>query len=341
MAAEVAAFAPGRVNLMGDHTDYAGGLALPMAVDLGTTVRGVRTGDRIELRSTDQEGTVVLALPVGDPSDVEPAWGRYVAGVAAEMPEAEGLVGAVTTTLPIGAGLSSSAALEVAVALALGFDGAPLALAHLAQRAEHRSSGVPCGLMDQLTSSCGVAGHALLIDFTTETFTPVALPGGVDIVVVHSGQDRTLTGSAYAERRASVEAAIAEVGSLVTVAPAELEAITDPVLRRRARHVVTENERVRDLADAFAAEDLPGVAELMAASQHSLRDDFGVSTDAVDDAVARLCAVPGVLGARLTGAGFGGCVVGLAHRGAVGDPSAITGRGWILRPSDGARLLAS
>ncbi len=339
--AEVAAFAPGRVNLMGDHTDYAGGLALPVAIDLGTTVRGVRSSDRVELRSTDERDPVRLALPVREPSDVEPRWGRYVAGVVGEMPGAQGLVGTVTSTLPIGAGLSSSAALEVALALALGFDGPPMELARLAQRAEHRSSGVPCGLMDQLTSSCGVVGHALLIDFATETFAAVALPAGLDIVVVHSRQDRALAGSAYAERRASVESAIARLGPLRELTAAEVDAIADPVLRRRCRHVVTENERVHDLADAFASDDLTGIEELMAASQRSLRDDFGVSTDAVDDAVARLSAVPGVLGARLTGAGFGGCVVGLAHEGALTDPSAVTGRGWIVRASEGARLLAS
>lgn len=341
MSDEVAAFVPGRVNLMGDHTDYAGGLALPMAVDLGTTVRGLRGGDRIELRSSDEESPVVLPLRLDDPDRVEPPWGRYVAGVVAELSASEGFAGTVTTTLPIGAGLSSSAALEVAVALALGFEGPAMGLARLAERAEYRSSGVPCGLMDQLTSACGVADHALLVDFTTETFAPVPLPEGLDVVVVHSGQDRTLAGSAYAERRASVEAAIAALGSLTTPPPAELADLVDPVLRRRARHVATENERVRHLVDAFTHEDLSGIAELMAASQRSLRDDFEVSTDAVDRAVARLDAVPGVLGARLTGAGFGGCVVGLAHRGAVTDPTAITGRGWILRPSDGARVIAA
>ncbi|MCU0309958.1 MAG: hypothetical protein MUE36_03335 [Acidimicrobiales bacterium] len=338
-APEVAAFAPGRVNLMGDHTDYAGGLALPMAVDLGTTVRGFRTGTRIELASSDRPEPVDLPLVVDDPTGVEPEWGRYVAGVVAEVAPATGIVGTVHSTLPVGAGLSSSAALELSVALAIGFDGPAMALARLGRRAEHRASGVPCGLMDQLASACGVAGHALLVDFTTETFVPVAVPDDLEVIVVHSGQPRALSGSAYAERRASVEAAAAEVGPLAEVGGPDVAALTDPTLRRRARHVVTENERTRAMADALTNDDAGAIGAVMSASHRSLRDDFEVSTDALDRAVDALARTPGVLGARLTGAGFGGCVVGLARRGAVTDPDSITGRGWIVRPSGGAHRL--
>ncbi|MCU1351668.1 MAG: Galactokinase, partial [Acidimicrobiales bacterium] len=250
--AAVTAVGPGRVNLIGDHTDTTGGLVLPMAIDLATTVTGRTGGDAVILRSADEPEPAVVQLDVTDPSTLDPPWARYVAGVVAELRPRQGFVGEVSTTLPIGAGLSSSAALEVAVALALGFDGSPLALAAACQRAEQRASGVPCGIMDQLASAAGLVGHALLIDCHALTVEPVALPAGVEVVVVHSGEARALAGSAYAERRAACEAAEAVVGPLRLVhEPAALDRIEDPVLRRRARHVVGENARVRAFAGAL------------------------------------------------------------------------------------------
>ncbi len=188
--------APGRVNLIGDHTDYLGGLVLPMAIHLGTTVEGEPGGDTVTLTSADQTEPAVVPLDVEDPTTVAPGWARYVAGVVAEVRPATGFTGTVTTTLPIGGGLSSSAALEVAVALALGFDGPPLALEEACQRAEQRASGVPSGIMDQLASAAGVDGHALLIDCRSLEVRPVAVPEDVEIVVVDSGEARTLVGSA-------------------------------------------------------------------------------------------------------------------------------------------------
>ncbi len=158
------AFAPGRVNLIGDHTDYAGGYVLPIAVDLGTTVELVGGGDQVELTSTHDTEPASVPLDVTDPAMLEPAWARYVGGVVAVLRPSVGGRGSVTTTLPIGAGLSSSAALEVAIALALGFRGSALELALACQRAEQLASGVPCGVMDQLASAAGVQDHALLID---------------------------------------------------------------------------------------------------------------------------------------------------------------------------------
>jgi len=330
----VRAFAPGRVNLIGEHTDYAGGLSLPLAIHLGTTVTGVRGGDRIVLRSAQQDEPVDLPLTIVDPTAVEPAWGRYVAGVIAELRPSEGFVGDVSSTVPLGAGLSSSASLELAVALALGFDGSARALAELGQRAEQVASGVPCGLMDQLASACGIAGHALLVDFTTDEVRPVPVPDGLDVVVVHSGQERRLAGSAYAERRAAVEAATAEIGPLHDATPGDVDRLADPVLRRRARHVVSENARVRAFVDALADDDRPRLGELLVASHTSLRRDFDVSTDVLDDLVDRLCATPGVWGARLTGAGFGGCVVALTEPGALDE-------GWSVRPGPGASVRSS
>ncbi len=331
---EVVAFAPGRVNLIGEYTDVVGGWCLPMAVQLGTTVRGTRGGDRVELRSADEPEPAVVPLDVDDPASVEPGWARYVAGVVAELRPDVGFAGTVTTTLPLGAGLSSSAALEVAVALALGAEAPPVDLATLCQRAEQRASGVPCGVMDQLASAAGVAGHALLLDCTTLEVQPVPIPEDVEVLAVHSGEPRALAGSAYAERRQALEAAAAEVGPLRTATPADVEAIVDPLVRRRARHAVSENERVHAFAAALTAGDAVAAGALMGESHRSLRDDFEVSTPALDALVERLCATPGVLGARLTGAGFGGCAVALCRPGTEID----LGLPWRLRPSAGASM---
>ncbi len=330
----ITAIGPGRVNLIGEYTDIVGGLVLPMAIDLCTTVSGTRGGTEVVLRSADEPAPAVVALDVADPAAAEPGWARYVAGVVAELRPAVGFTGTITTTLPVGAGLSSSAALEVAVALALGFEGSPLALAQLTQRAEQTASGVPCGIMDQLASSAGVDGFALLIDCHDLTVTPVALPPAdeVEIRVIHSGEARSLAGSAYAERRASVEEAEAALGPLRLIREASaVERLDDDVLRRRARHVINENERVRAFAAALTAGDLVGAGAAMAASHASLRDDFEVSTPGLDRLVARLSTTPSVFGARLTGAGFGGCVVALARPGTLTD-------GWLVRPGPGARL---
>jgi galactokinase len=330
----VRAFAPGRVNLIGDHTDHTGGLALPLAIDLGTTVTG-RTDDGafVRLRSSAEAEVAVVPLDVPDPSSVAPAWARYVAGVVAELRPTRGFEGEIHTTLPVGAGLSSSAALELSVALALGFAGPAAALAALGQRAEQRASGVPCGIMDQLTSATGVAGHALLIDFTTLVVEPVPVPGDLEVVVVHSGQARTLVGSAYGERRRACEEAARIIGPLRAATPADVAAIDDPVLRRRARHVVTENRRVAAFADALRSGDPAVAGALMGESHASLRDDFEVSTPALDALVARLAGRAGVYGARLTGAGFGGCAVALTEPGALDE-------GWVVSASAGAALLA-
>ena len=328
----IVARAPGRVNLIGDHTDYTGGLVLPMAIDLETTVAGERHGDVVVVTSDDAVGEVVVRRAEDDPAAVQPEWGRYVAGVVSQLRPVAGFRGTVRTTVPVGAGLSSSAALEVAVALALGFDGTTLELAQLCQRAEQVATGVPCGIMDQLASAAGVAGHALRIDCTTLAVDPVPLPEGIDVVVVHSGEPRRLAGTAYAERRSQCEAAMREIGPLRDASSADVEAIGDPLLRRRGRHVVTENARVAAFADALAAGRVDLLGELLLASHASLRDDYEVSTPALDALVTRLVATPGVLGARLTGAGFGGCVVAVAEAGTdVGD-------GWRVRAAAGASV---
>ncbi len=324
--------APGRVNLIGDHTDYTGGLVLPMAIDRWTEIVGDAEGTSIELRSADEPAPVHIHLPVSDPATVEPHWGRYVAGVAAEMRALTGFDGRVTTTIPVGAGLSSSAALEIAVALALGFEGSATDLALLCQRAEQRASGVPCGIMDQLCIAAAVEGHAVMIDCSSLDVTPVPLPDDV-AVVVRFVAHRTLAGSEYADRVAECARAEAEIGPLATAAVADTERIGDDLVRARARHVVTENQRVRDFAAALDAHDLTEAGRLMVASHDSLRDDFGTSTPVMDAAVADLVATPGVHGARMTGGGFGGCVVALVDRDAA---AAIDG--WVVRPVGAAHV---
>ncbi len=327
----IRATAPGRVNLIGDHTDYLGGLVLPMAIDLGTTVAGERGGDAVVLRSPAEPEPAVVPLDVVDPAAVEPVWARYVAGVVAEIRPNKGFTGEVTTTLPIGAGLSSSAALEVAVALALGFEGSALELAQACQRAEHRASGVPSGIMDQLAAAAGVEGHALLIDCRSLTTRPFAIPADVEIVVVDSGEARTLRTTPYAERRAQAEAAEAVVGPLRDATTLALRAIDDPVLVARARHVMTENARVWAFAEALEGGWPAEAGALMDASHASLRDDFEVSTPTLDALVDRLRSIPGVHGARLTGAGFGGCVVALTEPGVLSE-------GWVVRAAAGAAV---
>jgi galactokinase len=311
----VRAWAPGRVNLIGGHSDYTGGLVLPMAIDLGTTVTGELGGTEVVLISPLSPEPAVVPLDVSDPAAVTPGWARYVAGVVAELQPAAGLQGQVTSTLPVGAGLSSSAALEVAVALALGFEGTPLELAQVCQRAEQRASGVPCGIMDQLASAAGVEGHALRIDCTALTVASIPVPDDVEVVVVDSGQRRELATSAYAERAAACQAAAQEIGPLADATLADVERIADGTVRRRARHVVTENARVDRFCDAVRSGDRAAMSDLMAASHASLHDDFEVSTPALDALVAELVALDGVVGARLTGAGFGGCVVTIVERG--------------------------
>ena len=329
--------APGRVNLIGDHTDYTGGLVFPMAIDRATTIDFESVGHTVELTSDSAGGDVCVPLPVdGDPATVEPSWGRYVAAMASELGATTGLRGRITSGIPAGAGLSSSAALECAVALALDFEGSPAELARTAQRAEHAATGVPTGIMDQLCIAAATAGHGVLIDCHTLDVRHVPVPDDLD-VVVHFVAHRTLVGSAYADRVAECARAEQVLGPLRSATVADVDTVEaraalDQVTARRARHVVTENARVTAFADAIAAGDHVEAGRLMTDSHRSLRDDFETSTPAMDAAVERAAATPGVFGARMTGGGFGGCIVALAEAGTA------TG-GWRVRPVRGVHRL--
>lgn len=320
--------APGRVNLIGDHTDYTGGMVMPMTINRWTEIRGI-PADTISLHSENEPEPAVLGLAVDDPQHVEPAWAKYVAGVVAELQPYGGIHGTVVTDIPIGAGLSSSAALELAVALALGFDGDALSLAQLCRRAEIRASGVPCGIMDQLVIAAGQADHALLIDCGDVTIEPVPIPDNVEVVVQFVAH-RVLVGSAYAKRVAECALAEAEIGPLRNATVHDALSIADPIIRARAQHVVRENERVREFAQLLARGDLAAAGILMVASHNSLRDLYLTSTPVMDATVEQLSQRRGVYGARMTGGGFGGCVVALTEPGALDQ-------GWIVRAVDGAQ----
>jgi galactokinase len=213
-------------------------------------------------------------------------------------------------------------------------------MARTCQRAEQAATGVPTGLMDQWIVTGGIAGCALLLDFAEMAAAPVAIPEAAEIVVVHSGERRTLDRSGYAARRAECEAAAYRLGPLGRVDLNDVNAIRDPVLRKRARHVMSECERVRWFAHAMFEGNLEAAGQHMTASHVSLAQDFEVSTPALDELVGRLVVMPGVYGARLTGAGFGGCVVALSAPGAINIP-ALKAPAWRVRPSDGAHLLSA
>jgi galactokinase len=328
---------PGRVNLIGDHTDYNEGLALPMAVGLGVTVSFRPSGGRtLSVTSSSFVGSADVPVglrPGADLTALEPAWSRLVAAMASVCGLRTGGTLTMASTLPVGSGLSSSAAVGVALAEVFGTAGPPEDVARLVQEAEHRI-GVPVGLMDPLACAGGRAGHALLIAFDTLSVQAVLIPEDVEIVVLDSGERRTLRTSAYAARVAECRAAAQVVGVLGRCREDELGAIGDPVLRSRARHVVTECARVRATAEALASDDLPAAGALLLESHRSLARDFAVSTPVLDDLVTEVASRPGVLGARMTGAGFGGCVVALARPGAV-DTDRWPTPAWRVVPSDG------
>ncbi|HEY7314027.1 MAG TPA: galactokinase [Gemmataceae bacterium] len=315
--------APGRVNLIGEHTDYNDGFVLPLALDRAVWIALRPRADRqVLIHALDFADTVKFSLD--DLTRSSAGWGEYVKGVAWALQEAghalHGWEGVLGGDVPLGAGLSSSAALEMAVARAfaavseLPWDAAMMA--RLAQRAENAWVGVRCGIMDQMISAAGRAGHALLIDCRSLRTEAVPFPPGTTVVVLDTATRRGLVDSAYNERRGQCEAAARAFGvsALRDVSPPRFEAESgrlDEVTRRRVRHVVGENERTLQATDAMRRGDALALGRLMDASHASLRDDFAVSSRELDVMVECGRAHPACLGIRMTGAGFGGCAVAL------------------------------
>ena len=321
----VSAFAPGRIEVLGNHTDYNEGLALGAAIDRGLTVTGTGRDDGLIRLSSSLLGEVELTLH--DRSSQSGAtWANYVLGVARELIELGVSIGGfemkVAGTLPPRSGLASSAALEVATALFLiklqERTLRPMELAKLCRRAEQRSAGVQSGLLDQVMSLYGRANHLIYFDSRAESVQLIPFPSDLAFIVAQSGKQRELSRGDYNLRREQTAAAARALGvrALREVSSRDLEkrADLDPLLSRRARHVVGENERVDQAVQALEAKDANKLGQLMNQSQESSCHNFENSTPELDLLVDLARTLPGVLGARLTGAGFGGAVVALCRR---------------------------
>ncbi len=324
---------PGRVNLIGEHIDYNGGYVFPAALSMVTTVLvRKRTDNIIRLYATDLKYVVQAELDrLEYYKDYK--WGNYQLGVAAQLitegytvPGCEMLF---EDKVPLGSGLSSSAAIEVATALALnrlgGYDTSMKELAVISQMAEHNYVGVNCGIMDQFASAMGKAGHAILLDCRDLSFSHIPLETkDYKLVISNTKKKRSLGESAYNQRRAECEKALEklktvfpEAGYLCDISPEELTAniglLDNPIIRNRALHVINENDRVLKSADALKTGNLEEFGKLMIESHNSLRDLYEVSCFELDTLVEAALMQNGVLGSRMTGAGFGGCTVSLVH----------------------------
>jgi galactokinase len=319
-------WAPGRVNLIGEHTDYSGGLVLPAAISRGVTICGA-AASRIELQS-ELDGTMASLAADGTSARRPTGWARFVEAVARELNDLGrppvGIAGTLASDVPVGAGLASSAALEVAIATALCAVAdweapTPLQLAAACQRAERRAVGVPCGILDQAASVLGEEGSAIYLDCTSFEHEAVPLPEGFAVVVVDSGVRHQLEHSAYAERRRELDEAIIVLDGRrpadISVEEAEELASAgglDDLRRRRLRHVVSENERVRDFVGALRSTpiDTRRLGAIMWEGHASQRDDYETSTTELDRLVESAYEL-GAIGARMTGGGFGGSIVAL------------------------------
>jgi len=329
--------APGRVNLIGEHTDYNDGFVLPMAIESGITLAGrLRQGREVRIRSADFAETAAFSLDAPIARDPDRPWSDYVRGVflvlAGAGVELRGMDLAFGGDLPQGAGLSSSAALETVTALVaqalLGFEMERPRMALLCQKAENEFVGMKCGIMDQFACLMARAGHALFLDCRSLEFRHVPLDlGGRTVAVVHSGVKHALVASEYNRRREECSAGVRAlqrrfpaVKALRDASLEDLEAVRPEMadeVHRRCRHVISENGRTLASAEALRRGDLAAFGRLMDASHDSLRDDYQVSCPEVDLLVDLARKVPGVLGSRITGGGFGGCTVNLASRDAV------------------------
>ncbi len=329
--------APGRVNLIGEHTDYNGGFVMPAAIEFYTWVAVGRRADRIlSVYSEQFDETVKFPLD-GLAGPPRKHWSDYVRGVAAVLQAAgQELHGAnlmISSDVPLGAGLSSSAAIEVSSALAIasisGIELPSLDMARLCQRAEHEYAGTHCGIMDQFISIFGQAAHALMLDCRSLDYLLLPLPEDVRVVICNTQVKHELAGGEYNRRRADCEAGVAclrqhdsNITALRDVTPdflKEHKAELSGVVYRRCRHVVSENQRVLAAAAALKSSDMHRFGELMYASHASLRDDYQVSCAELDMLVEIASGLDGVYGARMTGGGFGGCTVNMVNADAMSD----------------------
>jgi galactokinase len=356
--------APGRVNLIGEHTDYNLGFVLPVALDLATYIAVAPSGDgKLRIYSEDREEQ--REFDASSLGSVEPShhWTDYPIGVAQELVRAgipvEGANLLIRSTVPDGSGLSSSAALEVSSALAMlgGREFAPLELAKLCQGAERNFVGMPCGIMDQYISVFGRAHSAVEIDCRSLGHRLVKLPDGITFIAVNTMVKHALSGSAYRDRvrecAAAVEGIAAvypDVKSLRDVSPEQFAGVSarlPDVVARRARHIVTENARVNRFTEASAAGDVTAMGKLMVESHRSLQHDYEVSCVELDSLVDAALVIDGVYGSRMTGGGFGGCTVTLLRVEAAAGFRAgiarayeqqwgVTPRIYSCTPSDGA-----
>jgi galactokinase len=357
-------FAPGRVNLIGEHTDYNDGFVLPFALGSGVAVAAGRRGDGITVWSRQWPGDLVTTPIDGLAPGAVDGWAAYPLGMAWSLAQAgyrpDSTTIAIDADLAAGAGLSSSAALECAVGLALAdLHGLPLVrpeLARLASKAENEFIGAPTGIMDQSAALLCQAGHALLLDCRSGASDDVPVePGaaGLALLVIDTQIRHALTDGRYAERRRACEAAALALGvaSLRDLpdGPGDVSGLDDPELRRRVRHVVSENRRVLAVADLLRRSDLAAVGPLLTDSHASLRDDFEVSWPQADVAVKSAIGA-GAAGARMTGGGFGGAVIALAPVDAVAGVTTAVAAAYARRrwaapsigqvvPSQGARRL--
>jgi galactokinase len=354
--------APGRVNLIGEHTDYNDGFVLPMAIERSVYIAlRPRPDNQVRVQSLDLDQEIGFNLKSLDKS--EPSWGEYIKGVAWVLQDhgytLSGWEGVLTGDVPIGAGLSSSAALELATArafsIASGFDWQPKHIARLAQIAENAWVGTNCGIMDQMISAIGEEDHALLIDCRSLETTAVPLPLHATTIILDTGTRRGLVDSAYNQRRAQCENVATQfnVPALRDISLQQLEQEQnhiDKIAYQRARHVISENERVLESVEALHQADLTAFGQLMNASHVSMRDDFEISREEIDIMVAIAQNQDGCFGARLTGGGFGGCAVALVHIDATTSfvtnvqqlyqlKTGLDAKIYTTRPSSGARVL--
>ena len=349
---EGVAIAPGRVNLIGEHTDYNDGFVLPVALDRTVRIAFRARDDRLVRAATGlRHESREFTLDRLDPQRIR-GWAAYIAGVAwALAGDGIALRGAdleIESDVPNGAGLSSSAALEVACGLALAtVAGASLDAARIAtlcRRAENDFVGVACGVMDQMASACAREGHAVFLDCRSLAIEHVPIPASVAIVVIDTGARRSLASSEYNLRRAACErvAAALSVAALRDTTLAQLESARDaidPNDCRRAAHVIAENDRVLRTVAALRTGDVAAVGRLLVESHTSLRDLYEVSSPELDAAVDAAMSQPGCLGARMTGAGFGGCAVALVERMHVAAFTAAVPRSFACVPSAGAHVV--